>query len=186
MSPSARPSVPELAAVFAAIDSVNSADPNAVDWYGVAVPRSLIQGQRASYWLDRLVPDASPALAIAVRGHHIRRWAIERSSYPEGRPGYLRWRRDLKKLHADELAALLEPFGASSDLIARVGELVQRVGLGSDPDAQAVEDCACLVFMETDYAALRARLGDDRTADAVAKTLKKMSPEAIALVPETT
>ena len=176
----------DLARVFSAIDSVNANDPNTVDWFGVAVARALIQGQRASYWLDRLQPDASEALQIAVRGHHIRRWAIGRSSYPEGRPGYLRWRRDLKKLHADELAALVEPLGGDAELIARVGDLVQRIGLGTDPEAQTVEDAACLVFMETDYVALKARLGEPKTADAVAKTLKKMSPEAIALIPETT
>jgi hypothetical protein len=54
--------------------------------------------------------------------------------------------------------------------------------LGTDTETQAVEDTACLVFVETDYAALRARLGDDKTADAVAKTVKKMSPEACALL----
>jgi Domain of unknown function (DUF4202) len=185
MSPSAPPNVLDLDAFFAAIDRVNAGDPNTVDWYGVDVARSLIQGQRASHWLGRLVPDASDALQIAARGHHIRRWAIERSSYPEGRAGYLRWRRDLKKLHADELAALLNPLGGSAALIDRVGELVQRIGLGTDAEAQAVEDAACLVFMETDYAALRKRLGDEKTAGAVAKTLKKMSPEAIALLPAT-
>jgi hypothetical protein len=176
----------DLDPLLAAIDAANAEDPNNIDWHGVNLPRSLIQGQRASCWLSKLVPDAGDALRIAARAHHLRRWAIARTDYPEGRPGYLKWRRELKAASAASLNGLLEPLGVSADIRHRAGDLVQRVGLGTDPDAQAVEDAACLVFLETDFEPLLAKLGRDKTADAVRKTLKKMSPEAIGLGVEAT
>jgi hypothetical protein len=169
----------DLDPIFAAIDAANSEDPNTVEWHDVRLPRSLIQGQRASCWLSKIAPDAGDALRIAARAHHLRRWAIARADYAEGRPGYLKWRRELKAASATSLDSMLEPLGAPADLRARAGALVQRVGLGSDPEAQAVEDVACLVFLETDFGPLLARLGHDKTAEAVRKTLTKMSPAAI-------
>ena len=35
-------------------------------------------------------------LLLAARAHHLRRWELPRDSYPVGRAGYLRWRRDQK------------------------------------------------------------------------------------------
>jgi Domain of unknown function (DUF4202) len=171
----------ELDPLFAAIDAANAEDPTAIEWHGINVPRSLIQGQRASCWLSKLTPDASDALRIAARAHHLRRWAIPRADFTEGRPGYLKWRRESKAASAASLNNLLEPLGVSADVRSRAGDLVQRIGLGTDPDAQAVEDVACLVFLETDFVPLLAKIGRDKTADALRKTLKKMSPEAIAL-----
>lgn len=40
----------------------------------------------------------SDELLIAARGQHVRRWAMPRSSYAEGRAPYLKWREDLKKM----------------------------------------------------------------------------------------
>eukprot|EP00955_Chlamydomonas_euryale_P105800 365661-Chlamydomonas_euryale.AAC.85 len=40
-------------------------------------------------------------LRIVARGQHVQRWLLPRSEYPEGREAYLRWREDLKKMHAN-------------------------------------------------------------------------------------
>jgi hypothetical protein len=171
----------DLDLIFTAIDAANAEDPNAIEWHDVRVPRSLIQGQRASCWLSKLAPDAGDALRIAARAHHLRRWAISRTDYADGRSGYLKWRRELKAASAASLDSMLEPLGGSPEVRERAGALVQRVGLGSDAEAQAVEDVACLVFLETDFGPLLARLGHDKTVEAVRKTLAKMSPTAIEL-----
>lgn len=168
-----------LDAAFAAIDAVNAMDPNLIEWDGGHVPRSLLHGQRASLWLPKVADIPSDALAIAARAHHLARWSIERSSYPEGRAGYLKWRKALKAASAELLSTTLAPLDIPEPVVARASELVQRIGLGTDPDAQAVEDVACLVFLETDFVPLLARIGPDKTADAVRKTLRKMSPTAI-------
>lgn len=180
------PSAAQLDALYRAIDDVNSNDPNALDWHGVSVARSLLQGQRATIWLPKVAEAPSTALSIAARAHHLARWKIDRSSYPDGRAGYLRWRKASKAASAELLATTLAPFDVAPELVRRAADLVQRVGLGTDPEAQAVEDVACLVFLETDYVALLQRLGATSTAGAVRKTLKKMSLTAIGLGVEAT
>ena len=170
-----------LDSLYDAIDAVNASDPNHLDWNGESVPRSLLQGQRATTWLAQVFLDPSIALSIAARAHHLARWQIARSSYPDGRAGYLRWRKASKAASAELLVTTLAPFGVAADNVRRAVDLIQRVGLSSDPEAQAVEDVACLVFLETDYLALLQRLGSENTAGAVRKTLKKMSPTAIGL-----
>ena len=170
-----------LGSLYDAIDAVNASDPSLLDWNGESVPRSLLQGQRATTWLAQVFLDPSIALSIAARAHHLARWQIARSTYPDGRAGYLRWRKASKAASAELLVTTLAPFGVAADNVSRAVDLIQRVGLGSDPEAQAVEDVACLVFLETDYVALLQRLGSENTAGAVRKTLKKMSPTAIGL-----
>lgn len=168
-----------------AIDLANAADPHLVEWQGALHPRAQLQGILASHWLKRLSPSPSPAVEIAARAHHLERWAIARDSYPAGRSGYLRWRAALKKHHAEALARVLTPVGVDRLVLARAQELVQRAGLGRDPDAQLIEDVACLVFVETDFAALASRLDHDKLVNAVQKTVKKMSADAVALTAET-
>ncbi|MCE9621502.1 MAG: DUF4202 domain-containing protein [Actinomycetia bacterium] len=176
----------DLQAAYEAIDAVNAADPNVLEWHGQSVPRALLQGQRATTWLPRVADMPSSALSIAARAHHLARWQIARASYPDGRAGYLRWRKASKAASAELLVTTLAPLGVATAALNRAVDLIQRVGLGADPEAQAVEDVACLVFLETDYVALLQRLGGDATAGAVRKTLKKMSPTAIGLGVEAT
>ena len=65
----------------AAIDAVNANDPRTHD----TEPLALAQGRKAEAWVVRLDPDASVALRLAARAHHLRRWELPRSDYPEGR-----------------------------------------------------------------------------------------------------
>ena len=169
----------DLDRLYAAIDSVNANDPTTIDWRGERMARSLLQGQRATWWLPQVADGPSAALSIAARAHHLARWTIGRASYPDGRAGYLRWRKALKLASAERLVTTLTPLGVTPSVLERAGELVQRVGLGTDPEAQAVEDVACLVFLETDFEPLLARLGPSRTTVALSRTLLKMSPAAV-------
>src|SRR5262245_1526077 len=92
--------------VIRAIDAANAADPRGVDLDGRAEPAELVYGRRMSDTLARMAPDASVHLRIAARGQHIERWVSPRVSYPEGRVGYLAWRRDLKDFHARRLGEI--------------------------------------------------------------------------------
>jgi hypothetical protein len=115
----------------------------------------------------------------------VRRWSIARASYPDGRVGYLRWRRALKEVHAEVVAKILPPAGISSGTVTRVQALVRKEGLGHDPETQLVEDAICLTFIETQFEELAARLDHDRLVTAVQKTVEKMSDNAVALVART-
>ena len=156
----------------AAIDAANAADPRSHD----SEPLALAQGRRAEEWVVRLDPEASDALMLAARAHHLRRWALPRSDYPEGRAGYLRWRRAQRERHARDLAAILDEARVDGSVAARATRIVTKRGLGSDSEVQTFEDAVSLTFLETELRPVLDRLDDDaKAADIVAKTLAKMS-----------
>jgi hypothetical protein len=130
-----------------------------------------------SGWVERLDPEADEAQRIAARAHHLRRWAVPRAEYPEGRAGYLRWRTAQKKRHAEDVAAILAAEGYDEATIGRVRAIVRKEGLGRDHAVQVHEDALCLVFLQTQFDELIDRLGHERSVEVVAKTLAKMSEE---------
>ena len=103
-------------------------------------------------WVRALRPDANEPLLLAARAHHIRRWERPRDSFPAGREGYLRWRAMLQRFHADALGEIMADVGYAAAEVKRAQDLVRKRGLGRDPDAQAMEDALCLVFIETQLA----------------------------------
>jgi hypothetical protein len=165
----------------AAIDHANADDPNEIMVRGELRPKELAHSELATEWVRRLESEPGESALLAVRAHHIRRWMIPRSSYPTGRAGYLRWRRALHRLHADEVGEILKRVGYDDPTIERVQRIVAKRDLGTDRDAQLLEDALCLVFVETQLHDLGQRLDRPKMLDVVRKTLAKMSAEAIEL-----
>ena len=89
-----------LLRALALIDAANAADPKGA---------ALVYGQRMSVELARLFPAASEVLQVAARGQHVERWLLPRSDYPEGKPGYLDWRREQGRRHALRDGGRLSP-----------------------------------------------------------------------------
>jgi hypothetical protein len=178
------PSGSRLAAALAAIDAVNAGDPVTIEVRGAVRPKELAHAELMVEWVQRLDPGATEAQVLAARAHHLRRWSMPRSSYPDGRAGYLRWRTALRKQHAEEVGGLLAEVGYDEATIARVQQIVGKQGLGQDPQVQVHEDALCLVFLETQLADTVDRLGDDKMLDVIAKTAAKMSPDGLAMVAE--
>ena len=165
----------QLARAISIIDETNADDPNSHE----GEPLARAQGRRAHEWVLHLEPDAGAALQLAARAHHLRRWALARHAYPDGRDGYLRWRRDQKHAHAEALTELLTPLDIPAEEIERATDIVQKRGLGSDPEVQTFEDAVCLTFIETQFRSTADKIGDDdKMVDVVTKTLRKMSPRA--------
>jgi hypothetical protein len=175
------PSVPaggdRFERAVAAIDAANAGDPHRIVVRGVERPKELAHAELVTEWVRRLRPDASEELLLAARAHHVRRWEIPRDSYPEGRSGYLRWRRALQARHAQVAGEILDAAGYTPDEIARVQSIVLKRNLAHDADVQALEDALCLVFLETQFDALAARLEPDKMDEVVEKTLVKMSDD---------
>lgn len=167
---------------IAAIDAANSEDPQFVTVRGVTTPLALAHGRLAAEWVNLLAPDRGDEVVIAARAHHLRRWELPRSTYPDGRAGYLRWRRDQKARHATDVRGLLEASGYDAEAIERVQELIRRERLATDAGAQAVEDAACLVFIETQLAAVEPRFEHEHLLEVLRKTARKMSPAGLAAV----
>lgn len=173
-----------LRAAIAAIDAANAEDPTHVVVRGEELPLALAHGRLASAWVPRLVSDPDDALILAARAHHLRRWEVPRAAYPEGRAGYLRWRRDQKDRHAVEVVPLLAAAGCGEATINRVQVLLRRARLDATSGTQVIEDAACLAFLETQLSDVAARLERDQIVEVLRRTARKMSGEALALVGE--
>ena len=164
-----------FARAIAAIDAANAEDPNRVVVGGVERPKELAHAEIVTQWVRKLRPDASEELLLAARAHHIRRWVKPRQSFPEGRAGYLAWRSELKRRHAEDAGRILTESGYPEGSVRRVQEIIRRIDLKGDPDAQTLEDALCLVFLETQLGDVAARLEEAKMIEVIRKTLRKMS-----------
>ncbi len=175
---------PRFVGAIEAIDAVNAADPETVVLSDGAapVPAAAAHAEQMVAWVQRLAPEVGEAQLLAARAHHLGRWRVPRSSYPDGRAGYLRWRTDRKRSQADETAALLEAHGFGADEVAEVVRLLRKEGLGSDPATQTHEDALCIVFIVFQFGSLTRRLGSEHMVAVVRKTIAKMSPHAVGEV----
>lgn len=165
---------------IAAIDAANGDDPFTLTVDGVERPKEQAHAELMTEWVRRLDPAADDAQLIAARAHHLRRWALPRQDFPEGRAGYLRWRTTLKRQHAEDVGGILAEVGYGDDVIERVQRIVRKEGLGHDPQVQVHEDALCLVFLQTQLTELADQLGDDKTIEVLQKTARKMSERGLA------
>jgi len=170
----------KLSTALAGIDAANAADPNHETVNGQDRPAALVYSERMTRWLERIAPDASDVLRIAVRAQHIERWTMPRQSYPMDREGYLRWRTDLAKFHAARAGAIMAAAGYDGEAAKRVETLIRKRGIKRDPEVQALEDVACLVFLESYFADFSSQHDDEKVVSIVAKTWAKMSEDGHA------
>lgn len=164
--------------VVAAIDAANDADPTELSVNGAMRPAETLYGERMSAWLARLIPDAGELLRIAVRAQHLERFKLPRADYPQGKPGYYRWRNEQKRRHAMRIAEIMRDAGYTDAEAERVSAIVRKENLAADAEVQLLEDCACLVFMEFYFADFATQHPADKIIDIVAKSWKKMSAKA--------
>jgi hypothetical protein len=161
-------------------DEENARDPHLIFVDGVAQPHELLYARRLTEWVLRLQPNASQPLLLAARSQHICRWLIPRNSYDMTRAGYLRWRNDLKHLHAKKSAEILREVGYDENTIARVVDLNLKKDLGRDQECQVLEDALCLVTLQYQLAELMEKTDPDKMVGILQKTWKKMSDPARA------
>ena len=160
-----------LTQTFALIDAANRADPTLED----GVPAALLYGQRMSVEMDRLFPGAPDVLRIAARGQHVERWLLPRADFPEGRDGYLAWRREQARRHALRIAGIMAEAGYDTGAQDRVGVLLRKEGIKRDMDVQALEDVICFVFLRWYFQPFAGKHAPDALLKIVEKTARKMS-----------
>ena len=167
-----------FAAALHRFDEANARDPNYEPVNGSPQPRELVYAGWLTDWVLRLCPEASEPLRLAARCQHLCRWEIPRDSYPQDRTGYLRWRADLKKFHAEKAGKILRAVGYDETTIQRVQELNLKRHFPNDPETRVLEDALCLVFLEHQFAALAAKSDDEKMINALQKSWQKMTPAA--------
>jgi len=91
------------------------------------------------------------------------------------RAGYHRWRTRLYTLHADTAEKILRDVGFDETTIEKVRSLLMKKRLKADPETQALEDVACLVFLESYFADFAARHDEQKIIGILRKTWAKMS-----------
>jgi hypothetical protein len=171
--------MPSLEGTIAAIDAANAEDPRKVE--GRAF--ESLYAERMTDRLAALYPEASDLLKIAARAQHLRRWEIARADYPEGRRGYNDWRRACRNHHATLAGDIMRENGYDEAAIAHVGALIRKEHLKKDPESQALENIAAVVFLEHYFDNFLAKYdgyADEKIVDILGKTLCKMSPKGHA------
>lgn len=159
------------------VDRAHALDPNRVD----GRPAELVYADRMEGWILRLDPAASPLLRLAARCQHLERWRVPRDSYPMDRRGYNQWRRSLYTEQAERARELLTSAGIDKADADEVATWVSKTGLRQNPGTQALEDAACLVFLENEiesFAADHEDYSEEKFGTILSRIWKKMSPEA--------
>ena len=164
-----------LAATISDFDAQNAGDPRQITVDGAVRPQELLDAERLSAWVSKLAPDASVALRLAAHCQHLRRWESPRSSYPEGRAGYLKWRADLQRIHADHAVETLRAHRWDEPTIDAVRRIIEKRG---GPDTTLMEDALCLAFLEHESEQFASKHPDDKMVRVLTKTWRKMSPRA--------
>lgn len=160
------------------VDAAHAADPNRTADGRAA---ELVYADRMEARVARVAPDASPLLRLAARCQHLERWSVPRATFPEGRAGYLKWRQSLYVKQAARAKELLLKAGVSDADAAEVATWVSKTALKANPGSQALEDAACLVFLENEIEAFAVQHADyprEKFVAILRKTWAKMSPRA--------
>lgn len=169
-----------FAAAIEQFDTANADDPHLIRYEDEMVPYELFYARRVTAWVLRLCPAASEPLLLAARCQHLCRWMIPRDSYEATRAGYLQWRAELKRFHAEKAAAILADVGYDETTRARVRALNLKQGPGADPELQALEDALCLVTLQHQLSDLLGKTAPAKLVEILRKTWRKMSPAAHA------
>lgn len=156
-------------------DGYNSKDPNRYTWNGTVYPQELFFALQVYQWVTKLDNRASEALLLASRCQHIGRWEIPRETYPEGKAGYLNWRSNLSRYHAEKAAQLLTEAGYGSETISHVEKIVLKQQLKNDPEVQTMENALCLVFLQFEFDDFIVKHDDAKVIRILQKTWGKMS-----------
>ena len=165
------------------MDEANRQDPNLEMVDGKQWPKELLYSQRMAEMLERYQPDADEVAKLAIRAQHIERWKSPRNAYPMDRSGYLKWRSDLYKFHAEGAIRLMEEAGYDQDSMDRVKKAVSKRGRKINADSQLLEDIAALVFIEyymQPFVDKHPDYSEEKWIDIILKTWKKMSADAQA------
>jgi len=160
---------------FELFDDYNKQDPNKITWNDETFPAEYFYAIKLYDWVLKLEPDASEALKLAARSQHIGRWEIPRDSYPMNKAGYLNWRSNLGKYHAQKSGELMVQAGYSDEEIERVKKIITKQQIKADDEVQTIENGLCLVFLEFQYDDFVLKHDEAKLIRIIQKTWNKMS-----------
>jgi hypothetical protein len=156
-------------------DAYNKQDPRKIVVNGAEYPYEYFYALQLHQWVNKLEPGAGDVLQLASRCQHIGRWQKPREEYPADRIGYLKWRTDLAKFHAEKAGELMDEAGLSEDIIKDVQNVILKKQLRSNHEVQVMENALCLVFLQFQYDDFLQKHDDETMIRILQKTWKKMT-----------
>ena len=96
------------------------------------------------------------------------------------RAGYLQWRQEQGRRHADRIAGIMQRAGYDDADIDAARRMLTKQGLKRDPEVQALEDVICFTFIRWYLGDFMAEQPDEKMPRIIEKTARKMSAEGRA------
>lgn len=93
------------------------------------VKRLMLKADPSTAEQLQCIPGGKELVIIASRCQHLERFATPRSDYPEGKAGYLQWRRSLYTIQADHAVNLLQEADFPQQECALVHKWVSKTDL---------------------------------------------------------
>lgn len=165
----------KLQKAFSLFDEYNKQDTATFVWEGSTYPAEYFYALQLYNWVLKLEPQASEQLLLASRSQHLGRFTIPREEYPEGKTGYLNWRSNLAKFHAEKAAEFMRQAGYDEDTITGTQRIILKQKIKLDHEVQTIENALCLVFLEFQYEDFRKKHSEDKMLHILRKTWNKMS-----------
>lgn len=151
-------------------DDYNKQDPHIIRWNDEQYPAEYFYALQLYNWVKKLAPHADEPLLLASRSQHIGRWKTPRTNYPAGKAGYLMWRKELAKFHAQTAGELMLQAGYDEQHVKTVRHIILKQDLKVDQEVQVMENALCLVFLEFQYDDFLSKHNDD---DMIIRILQK-------------
>jgi hypothetical protein len=164
----------KLQIAFQRFDNYNQKDPRNFKWDNITYPEEYFLALKLYEWVIKLDPNASEELLLASRCQHIGRWEIPRNSYPDGREGYLKWRRDMALYHTQIAGSIMKEAGYDEQQIARVKQIILKQKIKVDNEVQIMENALCLVFLQFQYEEFYPKHPPEKVIHILKRSLLKM------------
>jgi hypothetical protein len=159
-------------------DKYNQQDPHKIKWNGEEYAAEYFYALQLYNWVKKLKPNAGEHLLLASRSQHIGRWQTPRTSYPDGKAGYLTWRKELATFHAETAGKLMLQGGYGEDDVKAVKHIILKQNLKTAEDVQVMENALCLLFLEFQYDDFMAKHEDDNMVIRILrKSWQKMNEQ---------
>jgi hypothetical protein len=163
-----------ITAAFAAFDAYNQQDPNRITFQEKSYPQEYFLAQKLHEWVLTLNPQASLELLLTSRCQHIGRWETPRQYFPEGREGYLNWRKEQANFHVDKSLAILRKVGFDETVCYRVKQIILKQKIKADAEVQIMENALCLVFLQYQFEDFLNTQPAEKMIGILRKSLLKM------------
>lgn len=168
--------------ICTSIRNLHNADPEKVVIDSDTIASELLYSNRMLQILEIYEPGADLSLKVAVQCQHLKRWEVERNLFPLDRKGYHQWRREVMGHQLKMTENLLVTCKVAPGEIESIISMLKNQGNKSIPEAQTIQDVACIVFLKWYFEPFAKKHDEGKVVDILKKTTRKMSEKAFEVL----